>query len=214
MGTAMVAMRGHPTATVGRNRRPSSFGSMKGRSTMSRCERGFRWVRRCLTRYLRRASRYARVPARMRWYVDSTLTPRSEPYLSRRPAPSRILTTTTSLGTTTRMEETTDYTIRNTTKLLAEALRDMPPAAKYMADRHTVYGTDGDFIEVGYKPLVQRAAEILRKRNGWTRADAVEMAFDSLLYGGNDRRWERVGEVALIKAEGLARAYCKRREDG
>ena len=112
------------------------------------------------------------------------------------------------------MEETTDYTIRNTTKLLAEALRDMPPAAKYMADRHTVYGTDGDFIEVGYKPLVQRAAEILRKRNGWTRADAVEMAFDSLLYGGNDRRWERVGEVALIKAEGLARAYCKRREDG
>src|SRR5678809_1555144 len=143
------------------------------------CERGFRWVRRFLTRYQRQDSRFGRVLDRMPLFVDSTSIPMSEKSLSIRPEPSRILTTTTSIGTTTRMEETTDYTIRNTTKLLAEALRDMPPAAKYMADRHTVYGTDGDFIEVGYKPLVQRAAEILRKRNGWTRADAVEMAFDS-----------------------------------
>lgn len=111
------------------------------------------------------------------------------------------------------MEETTDYTIKNTTKLLAEALRDMPPAARFLADRQTVYGTDGDFVEVGYRPVIERAAEILRKRNGWSRADAVEMAFDSLLYAGNGRKWERAGEVALIKAESIARAFCKRRED-
>jgi hypothetical protein len=108
-------------------------------------------------------------------------------------------------------EEVTTYTIRDTNTILAQELRNMPRMDKFIADPHTVYGTDGDFVEVGYTPVITRAAEILRK--GWTRADSVEMAFDSLLYAGNGRKWERIGEVVLLKDESIARAYCKRREE-
>lgn len=111
------------------------------------------------------------------------------------------------------MEETTDFTIRSTSRLLAEELQRLSPAKKVIASHRAIYGDEGDFIDIGHVPVVRLASEILRKRNGWSRADAVEMAFDHLLSAGNGRKWQRAGEVTLNKYEGVARAFCLHREE-
>lgn len=108
--------------------------------------------------------------------------------------------------------EVTDLTIRDTSRILAQALMEMSPAAKILVHTQVLYGK-GEFMDIGRSAVMQRAAEILRKRNEWSRADAVEMAFDSLLTAGVERKWQRVGEVALLKNEGVARAFCQRREE-
>jgi hypothetical protein len=109
--------------------------------------------------------------------------------------------------------EVTDLTIRDTSRILAQALMVMSPAAKTLVHTDVLYAGKGEFMSIGRSAVIERAAEILRKRNEWSRADAVEMAFDSLLAAGVERKWQRVGEVALLKNEGVARAFCQRREE-
>lgn len=109
------------------------------------------------------------------------------------------------------MEEVTNLTIRDTSRILVEALQAIPSGKRVQADPATIFA-DAQPIDIGRSAVVERAAEILRKRVGWSRADAVEMAYDSFLYEGNRREWERTGEVVLLKMEGVARALCKRRE--
>ena len=109
------------------------------------------------------------------------------------------------------MEETTDYTIRDTSKIIGEALNAIPKAKRTMADPQQLYHAEP--VDIGRAAVVERAIEIIRKDNGWSRADAVELAYDSLLYAGNVRKWERVGEVCLLKYEGVARALCRKREE-
>lgn len=109
-------------------------------------------------------------------------------------------------------EEVTRYTINDTSEILYEALMAIPPAKRQITAPSTLYGDGGAFMDVGMQAVMDRAAEILDKDLGYTEADAVELAFDSLLYAGTSREWERVGEVALIAAEHIARAYCLRKE--
>lgn len=85
----------------------------------------------------------------------------------------------------------------------------MPASEKFLVPKALV-GIKGEFIEIGYVPVVERAIEIMRK--GWGRADAVEMAFDSLLAAGNGRKWTREGEVILMRHKGIARALCVGKE--
>lgn len=99
------------------------------------------------------------------------------------------------------------------TRIIVDGLRKLKPAQKFCPPLHAVYGHQrAQFMDIGYTVVVQRAAEILRKKAGWSRAEAVEMAFDNLLRA--DPRWEREGEVVLLKSEGVARALCVWKEEG
>jgi hypothetical protein len=102
--------------------------------------------------------------------------------------------------------------IRNSTDIIVEELGRLTPVQRHCPSLPVVYGhQDMAFMDVGVVAVTQRAAEILRKKAGWTRAEAVEMAFDNLLLA--DDRYERCGEVALLKGEGVARALCVRKEE-
>lgn len=105
-----------------------------------------------------------------------------------------------------------EYGIRNSTQIIAEELGRLRPAQRHCPALHVVYGhNDLHFMDIGIIAVTSRASEILRKRAGWTRAEAVEMAFDHLLRAGEV--WDREGEVALLKGEGVARALCIRKEE-
>jgi len=102
--------------------------------------------------------------------------------------------------------------IRDTTNIIVDAYKALKPAQRFCPPLHAVFGTErAQFLDIGYAAVVQRAGEILRKKAGWTRAEAVEMAFDNLLNA--DSRWEREGEVVLLKGEGVARALCIWKEE-
>lgn len=96
--------------------------------------------------------------------------------------------------------------IRDLNRILADELLAMPPAQRRIGPSPD----GGQFIDVGRSAVVGLACEIMRK--GWSRADAVEMAFDSLLAAGNGQQWTRTGEVVLIKSDHIARAFCSREE--
>lgn len=96
--------------------------------------------------------------------------------------------------------------IRDLNRILAEELLAMPPSQRRVAPSPD----GGQFIDVGRTACVKLACEIMRK--GWSRADAVEMAFDRLLADGNGQQWKRTGEVALLNNELVARAFCSREE--
>lgn len=98
--------------------------------------------------------------------------------------------------------------IRDSTNIIAEELGKLRPAQRHCPPLPVIYGGHTAFMDIGYVAVVERTAEILRKKAGWTRAEAVEMAFDNLLLA--DDRWDRTGEVALLKGEGVARALCVR----
>jgi hypothetical protein len=101
---------------------------------------------------------------------------------------------------------------RTVTGIIVDELRKLKPAQKFCPPLHYVYGHGGvQFMDIGYVAVVERAVEILRKKAGWTRVEAVEMAFDNLLSA--DPRWSREGEVVLLKGEGVARALCVRKEE-
>lgn len=104
-----------------------------------------------------------------------------------------------------------EFGIRNSTEIIVEELGKLRPAQRHCPPLGTIYGGQAQFMDIGFIAVVQRAAEILRKKAGWTRAEAVEMAFDNLLLA--DDRWDRTGEVALLKNEGVARALCCRKEE-
>jgi hypothetical protein len=101
--------------------------------------------------------------------------------------------------------------IHDVTKIIVEELARLKPAQRFVPQLWQVYSRETAFMDIGYAAVVQRTTEILRKRAGWSRAEAVEMAFDNLLSA--DSRFERAGEVVLLKSEGVARALCIRRED-
>ena len=103
-------------------------------------------------------------------------------------------------------------TIRDCTQIIVDELLAMKAAQRFCPPLHLVYGHQGvQFMDIGRDEVVRRASEILRKKAGWTRAEAVEMAFDNLLSA--DKRWEREGEVVLLKNEGVARALCVWKEE-
>lgn len=102
-------------------------------------------------------------------------------------------------------------TIRDTGKILVDALHNMNNAQRFVPPLRNVYHDGAQFMDLSRDQVVQRAAEILRKRAGWTRAEAVEMAFDNMLRV--DPRWVREGEVVLLKSEGVARALCVWKEE-
>ena len=103
------------------------------------------------------------------------------------------------------------YGILDSTKIIVEELRRLKPAQRFCPPLTKVYGSSASqFMDIGRVAVMERAAEILRKRAGWSRAEAVEMAYDNLL---NSAPYERVGEVILLKSEGVARALCIRKEE-
>lgn len=102
------------------------------------------------------------------------------------------------------------YRIRDTDLLVYETLRDMLPMHKQCTPLSSLYGPDVMQITLGYVPVVRAAAEMLRK--GWSRYDSVEMAFDFLLWQGA-KEWDRIGEVVLLRTEGIAAATCTRKEE-
>ena len=103
---------------------------------------------------------------------------------------------------------------REPDKIILEAALALPEIKRRAVDCETVYGNQAGHIDLGYNAVVEKAAEILRKRAGWTRAEAVEMAYDNLLLASNGTQWRRTGEVTLLMPERVVRAFCAKRTEG
>lgn len=96
---------------------------------------------------------------------------------------------------------------------LRKAVEAIPEKERVIANTKQVYGKHCTLVDIPYEKVMAMAAEMMRKAP-IGRAAAVEMAYDNRLWDSSNRKYERTGEVVLLKKLGCVRALCVEREGG
>jgi hypothetical protein len=70
------------------------------------------------------------------------------------------------------------------------------------------YKGDVAILKAPYERVLKIAVPLLRHRIVDSRADAVDEAYDDVLFETTEGVWKRVGEVHVDKKAGVVRAHC------
>lgn len=99
--------------------------------------------------------------------------------------------------------------MREVDRIIAEAEEALPSYRRSPQDIASVgYKGRVNILRVPYDPLMREAIRLRRAGVALGRAEAVEIAYDTVLRKATDGEWERTGEVHLDRTNKRARAFC------